>query len=409
MTNLQAELNQLEQKCLKRSLRVVTEASSARLTIDGKPLVNFSSNNYLGLARDPRVIEAVRQVLDHWGVGATSSRLISGSSIIHQDLEDALAAFLGRKAALLFPTGYMANLGLVTSLVGQGDAVILDRLCHASLIDAARLSGARLFVYRHGDAEDAEKVLKRTADYRRRLLITESLFSMNGDFAPLGALVDLARRYEAISMVDEAHAMGVWGEAGRGLSAPSPLMGEGWDGGVRPSTPHPSPPPQGGRGDWDVVVGTLSKALGSQGGFVAGSRELIDTLVNRARSFIYTTGLSPACVAAAQAALSIVQEDAAPRRHLQKLSDRLREELCMQGWDILHSESQIIPILLGDAKAALACAERLQQAGFFAPAIRPPTVHAGECRIRFSVTAEHTEKDIDDLLRVMSSRVLSKS
>jgi 8-amino-7-oxononanoate synthase len=274
----------------------------------------------------------------------------------------------------------MANLGVVPALVGPGDAVILDRLCHASLVDAARFSGARLFVYRHGDAEDAGKVLERAASYRRRLLVTESLFSMNGDFAPLRALADEAKRCGANTLLDEAHAIGVFGFHGRGV-----LGMEGMD------------------DRWDVVVGTLSKALGSQGGFAAGSRELIEILVNRARSFIYTTGLSPVCVAAAQAALSLVQEDAEPRVRVQKLSGRLREGLRLQGWDILHSESQIIPILLGDAKTTLACADHLYQAGIFAPAIRPPTVHAGECRIRFSVTAEHEEKDIDHLLNALAS------
>jgi 8-amino-7-oxononanoate synthase len=350
---------------VKRFLRVVSETQGARLTLQGRSLLNFSSNNYLGLARHPRVVEAVKQVLDHWGAGATSSRLISGSSVIHEDLERALAAFTRREAALLFPTGYMANLGVVTSLVGEGDAVIMDRLCHASLVDGARLSGARLFVYDHGQAAAAERALERASSYRRRLLVTESLFSMDGDFAPLEALSALARRYEATGLVDDAHAFGVWETRLEG---------------------------------WDVVVGTLSKALGSQGGFVAGPRTLIDDLINQARSFIFTTGLSPACVAAAQAALSLIQEDATARDHLKKISARLRDGLRAAGFDILGSQSQIVPVLLGEAQAALACAEGLLQAGIFAPAIRPPTVHAGECRLRLSVTSDHVESDIDRLL-----------
>jgi glycine C-acetyltransferase/8-amino-7-oxononanoate synthase len=368
MKGLTEELAGLQQKSLRRELRVVTETQGARLTIDGRSLLNFSSNNYLGLARHPQVVGAVKEVLDHWGAGATSSRLISGSSIIHEDLERALAAYTRREAALLFPTGYMANLGVVASLVGEGDAVIMDRLCHASLVDATRLSGARLFIYDHAQAASAERALKRAEAYRRKLLVTESLFSMNGDFAPLAALASLARRYEAVSMVDDAHALGVWETKTEG---------------------------------WDVVMGTLSKTLGSQGGFVAGSRELIETLVNKARSFIFTTGLSPACVAAAQAALSLVQEDLRPRERLKKLSARLREGLRALGYNTLGSESQIVPVLLGEADAALACADHLSRNGIFAPAIRPPTVHAGECRIRFSVTADHELADIDLVLNTM--------
>jgi 8-amino-7-oxononanoate synthase len=259
---------------VKRFLRTVTEISGTRLTIDGRSLLNFSSNNYLGLARHPQVLEGIKQVLEHWGAGATSSRLISGNSVIHQDLESALAAFVRREAALLFPSGYMANLAVITTLAGPGDAVVLDRLCHASLVDAVRLSGAKLLVYRHADAKDAEHVLNRALSYRRRLLVTESLFSMDGDFAPLEDLRQISERQKALTIVDDAHALGLWETKTAG---------------------------------WDVVVGTLSKSLGTQGGFAAASGEVIDLLINKARPFIFTTGLSPLCVAAGQAALSLVQ------------------------------------------------------------------------------------------------------
>ncbi len=367
MNGLKEELTRLEEKSLRRSLHAVQQVDGARIVVEGRSLLNFSSNNYLGLARHPQVVEAIKEVLNHWGAGATSSRLISGTSIIHQDLESALGAFVGKEAALLFPTGYQANLGVVTSLVHPGDAVVMDRLCHASLVDAVRLSGARLFVYKHADVEDAEHALQRAASYRRRLFVTESLFSMNGDFAPLAELSQLARTYDAISLVDEAHAMGVW-DLAKG---------------------------------WDITVGTLSKSLGSQGGFVAGTRELVDSLINTARSFIYTTGLSPACVAAAQAALSLTQEDSTPRARVQELSTKLREGLKLQGWNILHSQSQIVPIFLGEADVALRTAERLNQAEIYAPAIRPPTVHVGESRIRFSVTSDHKAADIDQLLNTL--------
>jgi len=370
MNDLVEELSQLEKNSMRRSLRVVEETQSARITLAGKSLMNFSSNNYLGLARHPRVVEAVQEVMQHWGAGATSSRLISGTSIIHRDLELALAAFVKKENALVFPAGYMANLAVVTSLAGPGDAIVMDRLCHASLVDAAHLSGARLFVFTHADAQDAEKALERTRSHRRRLLLTESLFSMNGDFAPLKNLLSLAHAHDAISIVDDAHALGVW------------------------DTEAP---------EADIVVGTLSKSLGSQGGFVAGSHELIDTLVNRARAFIFTTGLSPMCVAAAQAALSILQENTAPRARVQKLSSQLRDGLRRLGFDILGSESQIVPVLLGEAEEALRCANRLLEAGIFAPAIRPPTVHAHHCRIRFSITADHIEEDIDHLLKMLNT------
>jgi len=306
--------------------------------------------------------------MEHWGAGATSSRLISGSTVIHQDLESALAAFMHRDAALLFPSGYMANIGIIATLAGPGDAVVLDRLCHASLVDAVKLSGARLFVYQHADSADADRVLERAASYRRRFLVTESLFSMDGDFAPLPELQEVAKRRGALSIVDDAHALGIWDTKTE---------------------------------RWDVVVGTLSKALGSQGGFAASSHEVIDLLINKARPFIFTTGLSPLSVAAAQAALSLIQEDAKAREHVKKMSSRLRDGLKDLKFDTLGSESQIVPILLGEPEKALACAEHLLRAGIFAPAIRPPTVHAGQCRIRFSVTADHKDADIDQVLNTL--------
>jgi 8-amino-7-oxononanoate synthase len=373
---LQETLNTLEGQHMRRHLRVSETVEPGKIFYNGKPLLNFSSNDYLGLSRHPRVVESVQQVIQHWGIGATSSRLIGGTSIIHQDLEAALAAFMQMESALIFPTGYMANVGVITSLVGPGDAVIMDRLCHASLVDGARLSGARLFVYQHRDAEEAERVLARTATYRRRLLITESLFSMDGDFAPLAELAAAGERYGAIRLVDEAHALGVWGMNGQG---------------VRDAA------------QWDVVIGTLSKALGSQGGFVASSREVIETLVNNARTFIFTTGLSPVSVAGAHAALSIVQEDEMLRQRVIGLATQLRDALGADGWDTLGSQSQIVPVFLGSAERALEVAEKLQAAGVFAPAIRPPTVHAGQCRVRFSVTAEHTESDLGKVIDALKT------
>jgi 8-amino-7-oxononanoate synthase len=375
MTWIKRELTDLSARSLRRELRCIDKIDKARLIISGKTYVNFSSNNYLGLATHPKVIEAVREAAVIWGAGATASRLISGSTAIHSRLERALAGFLKKEAALLFPSGYMANLSVVTSLAGQGDAVIADRLNHASLIDAVRLSGARLFVYEHSDPVSAEKALIRARSYRRRLLMTDGLFSMDGDFAPLKELSSLCRRYDAVGMVDDAHALGIWGDEGRGVAS---LLDTEW-----------------------LLVGTLSKALGSQGGFVCASSPVIDLLVNRARPFIFSTGLSPLCVAAALQALSLIQEDAGPRERVKELSMILRNGLKKRGWNMLGSESQIIPVLIGETGKTLETAERLMQAGIYAPAIRPPTVHSGECRIRFSVTADHTEADVYRLMEVL--------
>lgn len=368
LTWLQNELELLDKKQLRRSLRHVELKGNGRLTVDGRSLVNFSSNDYLGLAHHPTVIDAAKKGLERWGLGATASRLISGSSAAHEELERSLAAYLNREAALVFPSGYMANLAIVTTLVGPSDAVIVDRLTHASLIDAIRLSGARLFVYAHADAQDAERALQRAASYRRRLLISDGLFSMDGDFAPTEGLLTQCRKYKAISLFDEAHAIGIW-----------PLQSA----------------------ESDVLVGTLSKAFGSQGGFVCGSQQLIDSLVNRARSFIFTTGLSPACAAGALAALSLMRDDSTAAERVKRLSQRLRHGFLSQGRNIVGSESQIVPVWFGNSEQALTASATLLNAGFFAPAIRPPAVHAGECRIRFSVTADHTEDDIDQLLEAV--------
>jgi 8-amino-7-oxononanoate synthase len=370
------DLDRLASRNLKRSLRTVEGHSAARLQIDGRSFLNFSSNDYLGASRHPRVRQAVMNAFDRWGAGATASRLISGNTELHQAFEKRLARWLGAERALLFPSGYMANLGVITALVGAGDAVVVDRLSHASLVDAIRLSGARVFVYKHADLVQAEKALRRSKGYRRRLLVTDSLFSMDGDFAPIGELAALAKKFDAVSVLDEAHALGVWGPEGRGWAAAQ--------------STH-----------WEVRIGTLSKSLGSQGGFIAASDEIAELLINRARSFIYTTGLSPLCVAAASEALSWIQEDAAPREKVKKLSARLRDGLVALGWNVLGSQSQIAPIFLGSVENALEVSRRLYDAGIYAPAIRPPTVHPGECRLRFSVTTEHEERDVECLLRAL--------
>jgi len=355
---------------VNEELAVLDEtAMRRRLRASDETLIHWGSNNYLGLAKHPRVIAGAQAALAAYGAGATASRLIQGQAPLHQALESDLAQFFSRDAALVFPSGYMANLGAVTALVGPGDAIIMDRLCHASLIDAARLSGARLFVYPHIDLDGAKKALKRTVGYHRRLLLTESLFSMDGDFAPLKDLIPLAHQHGAMVLVDEAHGLGVW--------------------------PHTD------SAQADVLVGTLSKALGAQGGFVAASFPVIDWLVNKARPFIFTTGLAPACVGAAQAALALIKEGDTKAASVLDLAGELRIRLQALGWDTGRSHSQIIPILVGSASRALALAEQAKAAGHLIPAIRPPTVPEGECRVRISVTAEHTQADVDGLLNLL--------
>jgi 8-amino-7-oxononanoate synthase len=378
---LRKELDQLRQRDLDRSLRPLEELRGARATIRGRRVTVFASNDYLGLSQRPEVIEAAADALRTWGAGAGGSRLLTGSHALHRDLEAKLAACLGKEAALVFPSGYMANLAAVTSLVGPGDAIVADRLCHASLIDAARLSGARVFVYAHADAGHAEQALARAKGYRRRLLITESLFSMDGDVAPLEALAAAARRHEAITLLDEAHAVGVWGPKGEGFAASAKI-------------------------GFDVLMGTLSKSFGAQGGFVCASRTVTDWIVNKGRSFIFTTGLSPAVAGAASKALEVSQGGGHLREKVHRLAARLRTGLQSIGLDTLDSTSQIVPVWIGEAGETRRVADALLEQGFYAPAIRPPTVRAGSCRLRLSITANHLEKDIDGLLSALeASRV----
>jgi 8-amino-7-oxononanoate synthase len=312
-----------------------------------------------------------------WGSGA--SPLITGRGTIHAALEQALARFEGTEAALLFSSGYAANLGTVAALAGRGDAVYLDAKNHASIIDGCRLSGARLEVYPHGDIDFLRRRLARRDDFRRRLIVTDSLFSMDGDFAPLADLAALAEQYGAMLMVDEAHATGVFGTMGRGVCEEF-----GVESGVH------------------VRVGTLSKALGSMGGFVAGSAPLIDWLVNRARSYIFSTAPPEALAAAALEALDVVIHEPARRIVLRERAAALRAGLESQGWHIGPSRSQIVPVILGDPGRTMSLARALQDRGFFVPGIRPPAVPQGECLLRISVSYQHRDEDIRRLLDALA-------
>jgi 8-amino-7-oxononanoate synthase len=348
--------------------------------VNGRPLLNLAANDYLCLAGDSRLVEAARAALAESGVGARASALVSGRTTWHEKLESHLAEFEQAEAALLFPTGYAANVGTIAALVDRDDSVFCDRLNHASLIDGCRLSGARLHVVPHLDLAALEDELKKTASRRRRLIVIDSVFSMDGDVADLPELIDLAERYDATLLIDEAHATGVLGEGGRGLAEHFHI-----------------------HSDRLVRVGTLSKALGCQGGFVVGSSQLIDWLWNKARPQIFSTALPPAIAAAASAALDIVETEPARRTRLQSLSSSLRHRLTEAGLVIPKTRlsTPIIPVVLQEERRTLAAAARLEDAGFLVAAIRPPTVPPGSSRLRISLHCDVTDEQLHRLAELL--------
>lgn len=348
---------------------------------EGRELLLLSSNSYLGLHTHPDLIEAACQALHRYGTGAGASRLISGNLELHEQLEEEIARFKGCEAALLFPTGYMANLGAITSLVDPQDLLASDELNHASLIDACRLSGATRKVYLHKDLEGLERILAEGTAHRRRLVVTDGVFSMDGDLAPLVEICALAERYGAMVLVDDAHGFGVLGEKGRGTI-------EHWGLEERRVA---------------VQVGTLSKALANLGGYVAGSRVLIDYLRNRARTFIYSTALPPSVLAASLAALRLIggEEGRCRRQALWANARYLREGLARLGYPHPEGETHILPLLIGEAEATLQLAEGLLQEGIYAPAIRPPTVPPGKSRLRLSLMSTHTRAQLDWALEAL--------
>lgn len=378
-------LADLEGKGLRRSLRILESPQGPYVTINGRSLMNLSSNDYLGLTTHPHLLQAIKQAVDRWGWGAGASRLVSGTTQLHADLEARLAAFKRTEAALVCSTGYQANLAAIRGLAGRGDVIFLDKLNHASIIDASfaespdRAAAPMVRIFPHRDYTRLEHLLARTTGARRRIIVTDSIFSMDGDAADLSILVELKSRYNAFLIVDEAHATGVWGENGRGLAEAT-----------------------GAEADIDLVVGTLSKALGGLGGFIAASREIIDWLVNTARSFIYTTALPPAACAAAMAALDLVAEEPDRRLRLTELATWFRDELANRfGLDIGGSCSQIVPVITGAADRTTELARALEEAGFLVPAIRPPTVPKGKSRLRISLCSEHQKPDLARLATVL--------
>jgi 8-amino-7-oxononanoate synthase len=386
---LEPALEGIERQQLRRRRATVDaypeKGSHTRVLVDGSLLVDFSSNDYLGLAADPRLAAAMAECAARCGAGSGASHLISGHGREHAALEDELAAFTGRPRALLFSTGYMANLGVVTALAGRGESVLLDRLSHASLIDAGLLSGARFRRYPHCNADAARRLLAESTP-QTTVVATDGVFSMDGDVAPLTALSEAARAHGAWLVVDDAHGLGVLGANGGGALEIAGLDCE----------------------DVPVLVGTLGKAFGSFGAFVAGTEDLIELLVQRARSYIYTTALPQPVAAATRAALRIAREETWRRERVLALTARFRTAARQAGVPLADSVTPIQPIPLGSAQAALAAQHALRQAGFWVIAIRSPTVPAGAERLRVTLTAAHQESQIDSLVETLS-RILTSS
>ncbi len=355
-----------------RCWEVVESPAGARITVRGRSVVCLCSNDYLSLANNPAVKVAATEAIETWGVGSAASRLISGTMSPHVSLEQQLANFKGTEGAVVTSTGWMANHVVIHALGGKGDLILCDKLNHASILDAARSSGAYVRTYAHRDTARAEKLLNaHRRRYRRCLIVTDSLFSMDGDIAPLVELVELKRRFDAQLVIDEAHATGVLGPTGRGVAE---LLGV--------------------EDEIDATVGTLSKAIGTMGGFVAGPRVLIETIRNQGRPFIYTTALPPGICASAGKALEIIRTCPEPRQRLLAMADRLREQLAATGFDTRDSQTQIIPVVIGETADVVEVARRLLEAGFFVPAIRPPTVPKGTERLRISLCANHDPADL---------------
>jgi len=367
---------------LQRRRRVLDGSEPVATRVDGTPLLNFSSNDYLGLASEPDLIRALRDAANDCGVGSGASALVTGYREQHRLLERELAEFLQREKVLLCSSGYLANLAVATSLAGRGDVIIQDRLCHASLIDAARLSGARLSRYAHADMEALERRLGQVGG-GHTLVVSDGVFSMDGDTAPLRQMAGLCRGHRAWLAIDDAHGIGVCGPGGRGSVAAA-----GLDSNQVP-----------------VLTGTLGKAFGCFGAFIAGSEQLIEHLVNEARSYIYTTAMPPALAAVARAALRHVIEDDWRREHLQQLVGHFREGAKQRGLELMASDSPIQPMLIGDSQAALDVAASLQRQGFLVVAMRPPTVPAGTSRLRITLSAAHKATQLDALLDAVAVAV----
>jgi 8-amino-7-oxononanoate synthase len=377
--DLEERLAELESSGLRRRLRLIEGPQGPQVTLDGRPVLLLCSNNYLGLADHPRLRQAAAEASLSLGTSAGASRLISGSMSIHAELESRLAEFKGTEAALLFGSGYLANTGTIAALARRGEVVFSDELNHASIIDGCRLAGAETFVYRHADTDHLAWGLRRSAG-RAALIATDGVFSMDGDIAPLTELADLAQRHRCRLLVDEAHATGCIGPDGRGSAAAAGLTDE-----------------------VDVIVGTLGKALGGYGAYVCGSAGIMDFLVNSARPFIFSTAPPPPLVAAAQAAIEVMLEDPDRVERLRANAAALRDGLRSEGLEPIGADTQIVPLVIGEADDAMALCERLLGEGVFAQAIRPPTVPPGTCRLRLTTMATHQTADLRRAARLIGA------
>lgn len=378
---IEDELKKIEEKGLFRVLTELESAQTPEVLIGGERHLLLSSNSYLGLTTDPRVKKASIDAIEKYGTGSGGSRLVSGSSDLHRELEHRLARFKKAEAAILFSSGYLANVGTIAALVGPGDTVLSDELNHASIIDGCRLSRANVKIYRHLDTNHLSSLLAEVSTEKgRKLIVTDSVFSMDGDVAPLPEIIEIAERYGAMLMIDEAHATGVLGSRGSGATEHF-----GVDGRVH------------------IVMGTLSKAVGSLGGYVAGSRRLIDFIRNRVRTYIFDTSLPAACLAASLAAIDIIEHEPERRERLLSHVERLKQGVEGLGLTVLPSSSAIVPVLIGEVEKTLAFARILREERVYAPAVRPPSVPQGMCRIRATLMATHTDEHIEWALRAFCS------
>lgn len=379
MSDIEQRLAEIDQMGLSRRLRMVSGPQGPRVLIDGRPALLLCSNNYLGLADHPRVRQAAADAAMRWGVGAGASRLVSGTMTIHRRLEERLAAFEQTEGCVLFGSGYLANLGVIGAFAGPGDAIFSDELNHASIVDGCKASRARVVVYRHLDHEHLRRCLARHRGEGRRLIVTDSVFSMDGDVAPLEQIVELAREHDATLVVDEAHATGALGPEGRGAVAQAGLEGE-----------------------VDVIVGTLGKALGSYGAYACGDARTIRYLVNAARPLIFSTAPAPPAVAGALAALELLEQRPYRVARLHGAARTLRGALAAEGFRVKESDMHIVPLLVGDEQNAVRLSQAALERGVFAQAIRPPTVPTGTSRLRLAAMASHTGSELQRAARILA-------
>jgi 8-amino-7-oxononanoate synthase len=374
------ELERLKRKDSYRWLRTMEGAAEARMRVDGREVIVLCSSNYLGLATHPRLKAAAIEATERLGVCSAASRLIAGNNELYRILEERLARFKGREAALVYSTGYMANLGVISTVVGERDVIYADALSHASIVDGCRLSRAAVKIFPHNDVCALEQLLKSDTGFRRRLIAVDGVYSMDGDLVPLPDLAKLAKQYDALLMLDDAHGTGVLGERGGGTAEHFGL-----------DDPDAV----------DIEIGTLGKAFGSFGAYVVGSRSLREYLVNRSRSFIFTCALTPPALAAALAALDLVQQDPSYRQRLWENVRHFREGLHRLGLSTEPSVTHILPVMTHDRQRTMGLSERLLELGVFCQGIRPPTVPPGTSRLRFTVTAAHTRDDLDQALQAV--------